>query len=144
MTAAAPRIEALDLMYYTDGYKYQIRTQLRFRLPADFAPYSVDTAFISLSSCILTIKPGYAYDGASGWTIDTKNSMRPAAFHDACYALMREGYLPRSMKLLVDDLFYELLRQDGMSKARASIWHKGLEVGGTPATIHNKNVLVAP
>lgn len=138
------RVEPLDLMYYTSGYKYQLRTDCRFRLPPEFAPYSAELPLLRLVDCILTCKAGYATDGPSGWTVDTKNSMRGALMHDAGYQLIREGVLPREFKQLLDDLFRELLQHDGMSAPRSFVWHRGVAVGGYRATIHNKNVMVAP
>jgi hypothetical protein len=131
-------------MEYTDGYKYQIRKDMQFRIPVDFAEFSIDTDFISLESCILTIRKGYAYDGASGPTFDTRNSMRGSAFHDAMYQLFVLGLLPRTLKSLVDELFRDMLRQDGMSAFRSAAWHRAVKRHGMNSTIRNKDILIAP
>lgn len=131
-------------MEYTDGYKYQIRKNMRFALPPEFQGIEIETDFIKLETCLLTIRKGYAYNGASGPTFDTKNSMRPTAFHDAMCQLMAEGLLPREFSPLVNELFRELLLQDGMSSFRSGLWHHGVEKHGAYSTIRNKNILVAP
>ena len=45
------------------------------------------------SGC-LQIAAGYAWDGASGPTIDTRNSMIASLVHDALYQLIREDNYP--------------------------------------------------
>lgn len=139
------RVECISgPMEYTCGYKYQIRNEMRFRLPKEFDGFDIDTGYIALRDCVLTIRRGYAYNGASGPTFDTKNSMRPTAFHDAMYQLLVEQTLSRHLKPLIDELFQELLRQDGMSAIRSAIWHRGVDRHGTNASIRNRNIMVAP
>jgi hypothetical protein len=138
------RIEALDLLKYRSGYKYQTLERIRFNLPEEFLPHYADTPFITLWDCTLTLAAGYAYDGPSGPTKDSKCSMRAAAFHDAGYQLIREGHIPRTLKPLIDDLFHEQLIADGMGKFRAWAWHRAVKKCGESATIRNKDILVAP
>jgi hypothetical protein len=138
------RVEALDPLKYRSGYKYQTLERIRFNLPEEFLTHYADTPFIALWDCTMTLEAGYAFDGASGPTFDPKCSMRAAALHDACYQLMREGSLPRTLKPLVDDLFHELLIADGMNRFRAWLWHRGVKKCGESATIQNRNILVAP
>ena len=137
-------VEALDLLYYSCGYKYQTRERIRFRLPIEFEAYTVDTRFIALNDCVLTLAAGYAGDGPSGPTADSKCSMRAAMLHDAGYQLLREGYLPHTMKDLIDSLFHELLLADGMGRIRAWLWYQGVKRFGKSSTIHNRDILCAP
>lgn len=140
-----PRVRCISgPMQYTNGYKYQIREEMRFALPSEFQGVDITTDWITLRDCILTIRRGYAYNGASGPTVDTKNSMRATAFHDAMYQLMCEEMLIREFKPLVDELFRELLRQDGMSAFRSAAWHRAVKKMGASASIQNKDILVAP
>lgn len=67
----------------------------------------------------LIINSGYAWDGPSGPTIDTKNFMRGSLVHDALYQLMREGGLDWIFREKADNLLRDICIQDGMSKARA-------------------------
>jgi hypothetical protein len=131
-------------MHYTSGYKYQLYLETEFLLPAQFASHSFSARFMKLQNGVLTVFAGYAWDGASGPTIDTKNSMRGGLLHDALYQAMREGYLPRTLKADADQLLYDTCVEDGMMKARAWLWKRAVLRFGLSATIHNKDILVAP
>ena len=73
------------------------------------------------------IRKGYAWDGPSGPTFDTRNFMRGSVVHDALYQLMREEHLNRDdWREAADDELERLCLQDGMSKARAWWVHKGV------------------
>jgi hypothetical protein len=68
----------------------------------------------------LLIKRGYAWDGASGPTIDTPNFMRGSLVHDALYQLMREGCIDRdTQRDAADRILRDICREDGMSKIRS-------------------------
>lgn len=100
---------------------------------------------------VVTVKAGYAWDGASGPTIDTKDSMRASLAHDALYNLMRDGVLPRSAsaRKKADEFFHRLLREDGMGLLRSKLWLAGVRVGGRSSASPKANekfqkVLEAP
>jgi hypothetical protein len=131
-------------IHYTNGYKYQLYADCDFKLPAQFARYGFVSKFMQLQNGVLTIRAGYAWDGASGPTVDTKNSMRGGLVHDALYQAMREGLLPRELKPDADQLLYETCIADGMLKARAWLWKRAVLRFGLSATIQNKDILVAP
>lgn len=76
----------------------------------------------------LTVYKGYAWDGASGPTLDTENSMRGSLVHDALYQLLRENGLPQDMIIPVDKLFRKIIRKDGMSRFRSWYWYQGLRL----------------
>ena len=62
-------------MKYKKGYKYQLVEDEVTK--TDIIGYSFDTKFIRLTLVgVLTVKAGYAWDGASGPTIDSPSSMR--------------------------------------------------------------------
>jgi hypothetical protein len=75
---------------------------------------------IELNKKRLFIFKGYAWDGPSGITVDTKNFMRGSLVHDALYQLMRQKRLGIEYREIADDLLYEICVMDGMSKFRAS------------------------
>ena len=80
-------------IFYCRGYKYQLDqtyvVQVSIKPRAD-----IITEWIKLNrDGMLAIMDGYAWDGPSGPTIDTKNFMRGSLVHDALYQLMREGHL---------------------------------------------------
>ena len=68
---------------YKSGFKYQL--VLDYELEIKISPSSeIVTDYIVLyESRMLVIKKGYAWDGPSGPTIDTKNFMRGSLVHDA-------------------------------------------------------------
>ncbi|XDD49991.1 hypothetical protein AB3N59_16750 [Leptospira sp. WS92.C1] len=77
--------------------------------------------FVELSpSGLLGINAGYAWDGPSGPTIDTKSFMRGSLIHDALYQLMREEKLDRGIyRERADKLLREICLKDGMNSFRA-------------------------
>ena len=82
---------------------------------------------------VLTTHVGYAWDGASGITYDSKNTMRGSLVHDVLYQLMREGLLDRSYRKAADRVMYELLLEERMTKFRASVWYRAVRKGGGPS-----------
>jgi Protein of unknown function (DUF1353) len=102
---------------YKGGYKYQLQRGYNQSLIA--VPDAAISDFISLNSGQLSIAKGYAWDGPSGPTIDTKNFMRGSLVHDALYQLMRESELSVEYRQRADELLYDICRQDGMSWVRA-------------------------
>ncbi|MEM6885063.1 MAG: DUF1353 domain-containing protein [Verrucomicrobiota bacterium] len=88
----------------------------------------------------LYIKKGYAWDGPSGPTIDTKNFMQGSLVHDALYQLIREGVLTLDDRLRADEILREICLEDGMSKIRAWYVYKSVRAFGessaTPDLLH--------
>jgi hypothetical protein len=72
--------------------------------------------------------------------------MRAALVHDAGYQLMREGLLPIEYKGYFDELFFKILREDGMSWIRAVIWLRAVQGFGKSMTLpeNDRHVLEAP
>ena len=111
------------------GYKYQVAEDFIVKLKINPGIIYSGRYFKLTSTGWLTIKEGYAYDGASGPTIDTDNTYRAAAVHDVLYQMMREGVLPQSFRKSADLIMYKMLREDGMWYARAKSWYISLRVG---------------
>lgn len=102
-------------------YKYQLMEkhvhETKMGLPKAIA---LEGGWVRMTSTgRLTLKEGYAWDGPSGPTIDTKNFMRASLVHDALYQLMREGQLPGRLRKWADEMLRDLCLEDGMSKVRA-------------------------
>jgi len=74
----------------------------------------------------LEIKEGYAWDGPSGPSLDTKNFMRGSLVHDALYQLIRERILSKKYRKMADKEMRKINLIDGMSKFRA--WYTYLAV----------------
>lgn len=109
---------------YKSGYKYQLVENISFNLLMGFSDPDrpqIRTRYVDLSpSGALLIVGGYAWDGPSGPTIDSKNFMRGSLVHDALYQLMRSGHLdPDKYRDSADKLLREICRHDGMSAFRA-------------------------
>lgn len=132
------------MIYYQTGYKYQLRENARFTLPAAFAAYRISAGWYDLYDGVLNITKGYAWDGASGPTADTKSTMQGALVHDVLYQMMREGLIGREMKDAADQLLHDMCVADGMNKLRAWLWHRAVKRFGLSSTIRNKDILCAP
>jgi len=80
---------------YKNGYKYQLYNNYKIKTTI-YPKSNITTDFIDLDkNGTLTIKKGYAWDGASGIAIDTCNFMRGSLVHDALYQLMRNDLIDR-------------------------------------------------
>ena len=128
---------------------YKKRKKYKYDLVED---YSYQTANIEISedadlgllkfdtSGLLIIKKGYAWDGPSGPTFDTKNFMRGSLVHDALYQLMREKKIGQDQKKRADEILREICLASGMSKIRAWWVYQGVKIGGKssakPDTLH--------
>ena len=114
---------------YSKGYKYRIEG--RYISPEStgvYPPSDIVTKFITLrKSGILIIEDGYASDGASGTTFDTKSSMRGSFEHDALCQLVRERYLPDSWMHAINKRAHKVWLQDRMLKVRAWYWYRAIE-----------------
>ncbi|AOP32549.1 hypothetical protein A0128_00845 [Leptospira tipperaryensis] len=109
------------------NYKYQLmknydyQTSIRVSSPLQIGIPEVKI-FVELSSDgILKIESGYAWDGPSGPTFDTKTFMRGSLIHDALYQLMREEKLDRKIyRKSADAILKEVCLEDGMNFFRAN------------------------
>ena len=114
---------------YTKGYKYQVKKEYHFQFRlGDFGvdPLSLswgygewgvgDLRFLGYAPLlgVLTVKPGYAWDGPSGPTKDDKANMRASLEHDVLYQLMRLNILPQYFRKKADEQFDKTAKEDGM------------------------------
>jgi len=119
---------------YRSGYKYQLRDEhvdtLRI-VPSE----PVVTDHIKLDTDgVLTLRSGYAWDGPSGPTVDTKNFMRGSLVHDALYQLMRIEELDKDVwREDADRELRRMCREDGMSWLRAWWVYRAVRAFGDPA-----------
>lgn len=115
-------------MKYSSGYKYQLREALIYQCKYVRPTENIATEWISLDKDgLLIIAVGYAWDGPSGPTIDTKTGMRGSCIHDAFFQLMRLGLLSQNNFHPANKELYSILLEDGMWKFRAWIWFTGVE-----------------
>jgi hypothetical protein len=135
-----------DKIRYKCGYKYQLVEDYTVATGITI-PKSIATDWMILSeNGILTIKAGYAWDGASGPTFDTPSSMRGSLVHDALYQLMRLGLLPISYREKADDLLHDICVEDGMIHLRAELWEEAVShfAAGSADPKSEREVLEAP
>lgn len=115
------------MIKYRAGYKYQLFEDYEIDTPI-LAIQPISTPFITLSALgKLLIRSGYAWDGASGPTFDTRNSKRASLVHDALYQLMREEMLSLHNRPIADRLFYDICIEDGMFRWRAWLWYQAVK-----------------
>ena len=135
-------------IFYKTGYKYQL-TETEIVDTGFFwgLTETVQTPFLTLEpSGQLTILRGYAWDGPSGPTIDTKDFLRGSLVHDALYQLMRQGHIEQRFRDRADQLLWQICLEDGMWRWRAYYVYKSLHwFGGAAADQDNaKQVHTAP
>jgi hypothetical protein len=77
-----------DKIKYSRGYKYQLEETFVINIPIK-PEKPCQNKWASLNSeGRLVIEEGYAWDGPSGPTFDTKNFMRGSLVHDILYQFM--------------------------------------------------------
>lgn len=130
---------------YRAGYKYQLAET--YSVQTVLFGYDIETAYTKLyQDGLLIIKKGYAWDGPSGPTVDTKNFMRGSLIHDVLYQLLREGLLPQHERFIADKILQIICREDGMCKARAWWVFQGVHkfASGAADPHSKKKIIHAP
>jgi hypothetical protein len=119
-------------------YKYRLTRDFSASVPellglAAEALARYDDQYLSLvfqSMPLLTVRAGYAWNGASGPTLDTDATMDASLVHDSLYQITRLGVLPSSARKPADRAFRRILLEDGMHPWRAAIWYYGVRLCG--------------
>lgn len=144
-----------SLLYKKVEWKYQLVTSYQRKLPVHmifpFGQESIITPYLKLEDDVITLSKGYAWDGPSGPSIDTKNFMAAAAVHDALYQLIGYGFFGVELwqisraRMLADKALRKICLEDGMSRFRAwYVWKAVRFFGGKWATKKSNLVLSAP
>ena len=135
-----------EMIKYKSGYKYQLVET--YTIQTEIKPeFDIITEYIVLyRNGTLTMKKGYAWDGPSGPTIDTKSFMRGSLVHDAFYQLMREGHLPIELRDTADRELQRMCIEDGMWRIRAWWVYRALKAYAKKAAMGSsrKEILSAP
>jgi hypothetical protein len=137
-------------IHYRDGYKYQLDEDHIKQTPFVGMAFRIDGYGELRQDGLLHIFRGYAWNGASGPTVDTEETIAPSAEHDFLYQGIESGRLPESMRNEVDDFFHRRLLECGMKKRpwmrfRAWTWRKFVGAfGGSHAARKPRRVLSAP
>lgn len=127
-------------MRYSKGYKYKTEEPLQFYAPHLMHLY-IHTSYIRISHCMITIWPGYAWDGCSGPVVDTKKNLVPSVFHDAIYQLIREGRLPLSDRIWADEEFGRLCVKWGTWGWLADVYVAALLQWGKSAALEESRTI---
>lgn len=134
------------MIKYKSGYKYQLIKEYSVEVGIKL-PIEVADKYIALDSDgTLTIKDGYAWDGPSGPTIDTKSFMRGSLVHDALYQLIRKQLLTLKYRKQADIELRRICREDGMSRFRAWYVYKAVRwfAQKSASDTSTKKVHIAP
>lgn len=129
-----------EILYRQIAGAKQVCSEFRFQLTTivdgKCVPYKIgsdgEAGFIKFDKAgRITVAVGYVWDGASGPTIDTPDSVCASLGHDVLYELMRLGLLlPAVYKPIADRWFYDRLITDGMVQYRAYAWFRAVVVFG--------------
>jgi len=120
-------------MKYKKGYKYQLVENYIVEINI-YPKLDTRTRYISLSSTgVLQIKRGYAWDGPSGPTCDTRTFMRGSLVHDALYQLLRRKKLLSEYRQEADCILRKICIEDGMNRLRAWYVYKAVMIAGRSA-----------
>lgn len=115
---------------YRRGYKYQLAEDYGMLTTVRYVA-EIDTQWIALlPNGDIWIRAGYAWDGPSGPTIDTKTFLRGSLVHDALYQLIRAGRLPRHFRDAADRELVRICKADGMSAWRRWYVYHALRIAG--------------
>lgn len=139
-----------ETISYKSGYKYQLQQRYVHTLHERFAPvhgFPILTDYVwSLDGRLLTIREGYAWDGASGPMPDLTCVMRASLVHDALYQLIRLGYLYFDSRILADEELRAICAEDHMDASLIDIMIEALRVGGNSSAMPSAEhpVLEAP
>ena len=86
----------------------------------------------------MVVEKDYAWDGPSGPTIDTPNSMRASLVHDVLYQAMRERGFSKKFRWRADLEFLRILKSEGMWFLRRWIWWFGVRIWGDEHARQNR------
>jgi hypothetical protein len=131
-------------MKYRQGYKYQLHETFFHVLP--FAPdHNISTEYIFFDTeGVMRIDKGYAWNGASGPTIDDETNITPSLVHDGGYQLIGEGHLPMKYRKLFDKELKRMCEERGMCDFRADYWYKGVHLFGEGAARQQDKIIEVP
>jgi hypothetical protein len=130
---------------YKSGYKLQTSERYYMDVGTNIIE-RIKNKFCYLDpSGRLMIHAGYAWDGVSGPVPTTSKSLRASLIHDALYQFMKSKQLSISYRKEVDELFYQILREDGMNFLVARTYYRAVRIfGDAVITAGQREVMYAP
>jgi hypothetical protein len=163
----------MNRIRYLEGMKYVLSDDHMVKTPIEGADI-IDPWFRLFPDGRLHILAGFAWDGPSGPTFDTRDSLRASLVHDVFCILIRDRRLAFDWQDTVNEFFREMFLEDALmsadrdfaeltgwrkklyrpiyeirkatATARARIWHAGVEIGdaGNPDQGPDRTVKEAP
>lgn len=123
------------IVRFTKGYKYRLAESVVYNtnliLPEEMRCGDI----IMTRGGKLIILAGYSWDGATN-AIDTDTIMLAALVHDALYELLRGGLAERcgrefaDVRAIADNIFYDLMIENGMNRIRAGYIYQAVRAAG--------------
>ena len=109
------------MIYYKKRRRYKYNLHENYEYQADInVEEPCDLGYVKITEDgLLTVSVGYAWDGPSGPTFDSKNFMRGSLVHDALYQLIREKKINEDQRRRSDEILRKICLENGMSKIRA-------------------------
>ena len=123
-------------MKYSE-YKYKFKVEENFSIELPFKIPDFVHPYASLKDGILSVKRGYAWDGASGPIINTRDTLVASLVHDVLYQAMRLNLIKSSKenRQIADKNFFEILKIHGVNSIRRKVWYFAVRLFGKKSTI---------
>ena len=123
-------------MKYSE-YKYKFKVEENFSIELPFKIPDFEHPYASSKDGILSIKRGYAWDGASGPIINTRDTLVASLVHDVLYQAMRLNLIKSSKenRKIADKNFFEILKMHGVNSIRRKVWYFAVRLFGKKSTI---------
>ena len=122
-------------MKYSE-YKYKFKVEENFSIELPFKIPDFVHSYASLKDGILSVKRGYAWDGASGPIINTRDTLVASLVHDVLYQAMRLNLIKSSKenRKIADKNFFEILKMNGVNSIRRKVWYLAVRLFGKKST----------
>ena len=118
-------------------YKYKFKVEENFSIELPFKIPDFEHPYASSKDSILSVKKGYAWDGASGPIINTRDTLVASLVHDVLYQAMRLNLIKSSKenRKIADKNFFEILKMNGVNSIRRKVWYFAVRLFGKKSTI---------
>ena len=118
-------------------YKYKFKVEENFSIELPFKIPDFVHPYASLKDGILSVKRSYAWAGASGPVINTRDTLVASLVHDVLYQAMRLNLIKPSKenRKIADKNFFEILKMNGVNSIRRKVWYFAVRLFGKKSTI---------
>lgn len=119
-----------DCIYYAAGYRYQLCRSAQTESGIVLGDPIIQEFYTISTSGTITVKRGFAWDGASGPAIDGPGTIYASMFHDILYKAMRDGLMDNKWRKAADKLYKRLCIHGGVGRLRAEAHYWALRFAG--------------